>query len=314
MLNITDDISSYPNVHYEQNSKYPFHQLNESAYIESVLKTLIDILGDDFYGYDFFIYSNHGPGNIPPQSAKDFTQRKKVLLYFSDEHGEDPGVFSDNYHAIFKSYIGVAKGKSNIFPLAIGLVKDVPTFPVIPINQRKINVFFSGNLNLNRVGFYKSLTPWGPLFPKKLLATGTGIKLLLRLKRDFSGYFPKSRITFNHKFKSGLSPSAYGETLSQSKVILCPRGYYSTECFRHYEALRAGCIVVSERLPDNHLYKNSPIIQIDNWDDGFKQVNSLLSDKEKMDRLHHQAVEWWENVFSEKATANYISSCLRKLS
>ena len=313
MLNIIDKFSKYPNIHYEKNSIYPFYQLNESTYIESVLEHVIEILGKDFYGYDFFVYSNHGPGNIPPQSVSHLSAKKKVLLFFSDEHGEDPGAFSENYHAVFKSYIGLPTEKPNVFPLAIGLVKDVPTFPTIPINERNTNVFFSGNLNLNRVGFYKSLTNWGSLFPNRLLTTEVGIKLLLNLKRDFSRYFPDSLILFNHKFKSGLTPSVYGETLSQSKVILCPRGYFSTECFRHYEALRAGCIVVSERLPDNHLYKDSPIIQIDNWDEGLKQVGKLIVDQEKMDQLHHQALDWWENVFSEKATAKYITSCLNKL-
>ena len=120
-------------------------------------------------------------------------------------------------------------------------------------------------------------------------------------------------ILFNRGFKSGLTPSTYGETLSQSKVILCPRGYFSTECFRHYEALRAGCVIISERLPDNHLYKNSPIIQIDDWNEGLQQVDKLLADKEKLNQLSQQGLEWWTNVFSEKATAHYIADRLNHL-
>lgn len=307
------EIEQYNNIHYDQNSLYALDQLNEADYIESVLEHLVELLDSKFSNYNFFIYSNHGPGNPPPESVNYFSPKKKVLLYFSDEHGEDPSAFSESYHAIFKSYIGTPKEARNIFPLALGLVNDVPLYPIVPINERKINVFFSGNLNQNRVALYKSLTSLDRLFPERLLTSTTGVKLLVNIKSDFSKRFEDSLILFNNGFKSGLSPSAYGETLSQSKVILCPRGYFSTECFRHYEALRAGCVVISERLPDNHLYKNSPIIQIDNWNDGLKQADKLLADKGKLIQLSQQGLDWWENVFSEKATANYIADRLNYL-
>lgn len=306
-------IERYTNIHYDQNSLYAFDQLNEADYIESVLEHLVELLGSEFSNYDFFIYSNHGPGNHPPESLNYSSPKKKVLLYFSDEHGEDPSAFSDSYYAIFKSYIGTAKEAGNIFPLALGLVKDVPAYPIVPINSRKINVFFSGNLNLNRIALYRSLTSLGRFFPERLLTSATGIKLLVNLKRDFSKRFTDSVILFNNGFKSGLSPSVYGETLAHSKVILCPRGYFSTECFRHYEALRTGCVVISERLPDNHLYRNSPIIQIDNWNDGLKQADKLLADKEKLNQLSQKGLDWWENVFSEKAAANYIADRINHL-
>ena len=306
-------IHGYSNIHYDRNSLYDLASLNESDYIGSVIEYLAEMLGTDFLNYDFFIYSNHGPGNTPPQSVDYASPKKKVLLYFSDEHGEDPTAFSESYHAIFKSYIGAANEERNIFPLALGLVKDVPSYPIVPINERKINVFFSGNLNLNRVAFYKNLTSLGWILPEKLLKRTWGLKLLISIKRDFSKRFPKSMILFNRGFKSGLTPSTYGETLSQSKVILCPRGYFSTECFRHYEALRAGCVIISERLPDNHLYKNSPIIQIDDWNEGLQQVDKLLADKEKLNQLSQQGLEWWANVFSEKATAHYIADKLNHL-
>ena len=303
----------YPNIHYDKHSLYPFQELNESVYIEAVLDHLVEIFGSKFSRYEFIVYSNHGPANPPPESMNCHSPKKKVLLYFSDEHGVDPSPFSGSYHAIFKSYIGTAKEASNIFPLPLGLVKDVPSYPVIPINERKINVFFSGNLNLNRVTLYKSLTSLGRLFPERILSSALGIEFLVKIKRDFSKRFPDSLILFNNGFKSGLTPSTYGETLSQSKVILCPRGYFSTECFRHYEALRAGCVIISERLPDNHLYKNSPIIQVDNWNDGLRQADKLLADKEKLNQLSQHGLDWWENVFSEKAAANYVADRLKTL-
>lgn len=306
----TETLSKYENIRYEENSIYPFAQLNESTYIESVLHHLSTLLGEAFQDFIFFIYSQHGPGNLPPKSAEYPSDKKKVLLYFSDEHGEDPIAYSSNYYAVFKAYVGLAREASRIFPLPIGLVKDVPAFPVVPIHERKINVFFSGNLNSNRLGFYKSLAGLSRTFPLELLNSNKRRTLLLHIKRDFSRKFPDSTIKFNNGFKSGLSPYDYGYTLAQSKIVLCPKGFLSPECFRHYEAIRTGCIVISEKLPDNHLYKNSPIIQVDNWEEGLGMVEQLLRDPHRMQQLHLEALDWWDQVFSEKAAAHYIASHL----
>ena len=94
----------------------------------------------------------------------------------------------------------------------------------------------------------------------------------------------------------------------QSKIVLCPKGFHSTECFRHYEALKQGCIVISEKLSDSYLYNNSPIIQLDNWNGIRKIVNDLLQDESLLMKKSEESLRWYENVMSEKATAMYVLS------
>ena len=302
----------YDNVHYEANSQYQFAELNESKFIEELFTNLVEKFKEKFIDYEFFIFSNHEHGVVPDSSGLD-THKQKILLYFSDEKGEDPAYFSHQYYAVFKSYLSEASSSPNVFPLPLGYVKDVPELPVKPVNERKYNVFFRGNLNVNRLPFYKSFS-FLRYLPDGMRGERFLRDQLVKVKNDYSNYFPQSIICFNNSFKSGLTPSEYSEILSDSKVVLCPAGFSSSECFRHYEAMRAGCVIVSEKLPDNELYNGSPIIQINSWSEGLTIVNKLIQDPAQMHKIHHEALLWWRDRWSEAATANYIRSKLFDLS
>lgn len=306
-------IFEYENVFFDTNSEYEFDQLNESLYITNLIFNLEICLGADFRNYDFYIFSNHSK-DVHPASKMDVSVRKKVLLYFSDESGRDPGVFSEYFFAIFKSYIGTTKTVENVFPLGIGYVKQVPEFSVTDIRNRKINVFFQGNLNKNRIDFHRAFYTLGGIFPsQRILKSRFYRKILLKLRANFNSFFPSSIIAFNDSFKSGLTPEKYGEVLSISKIILCPKGFTQVECFRHYEAMRAGCVIVSEKLPEISFYKDSPIIQIEDWKSGIGVVWELLSDNERLQQVQVETIYWWKNICSEAGMAKYVAKCLQTL-
>src|SRR5215472_152161 len=127
---------------------------------------------------------------------------------------------------------------------------------------------------------------------------------------DFGASFPKSYIRFTHGFKHGLSPECYGRMLNDSKIVLCPRGLSSSETFRHMEALRAGAIVISERLPDTHFYHGSPIVSVRDWRAGLEMARQIIADPKLLARLHLETMKWWNRVCSEEATASYVKSKL----
>lgn len=302
---------TFQNVKFDENSQFSWETLNESGYVRTTLLGLWDLMGDDFQNYLFFIFCNNNNGRTP-SSIHYKTDKKKVLLYLSDERGSDPSDYAPNYFIIFKAYIGTGNFASKVYPFPLGCVNEVPAFGIKPINQRRYNFFFRGNLNVNRLDFYRVVSRLSFILPpQRFLSHPLYRRLLLRIRSDFSRLFPGSIIIFNRNFKEGYSVYEYGQVLAESKIVLSPNGFTSPECFRLYEAMRAGCVVIAERLPDVIFYKDSPIIQVANWKVGLAIANELLKDPERLRILQEKTIEWWNTVCSEKATASYMLEKLR---
>lgn len=294
------------NIRYDKNSEFAWDELNESDFVKETLNQLRLLMGIEFESYLFYIFSNHNSGRIP-ESLELITPKKKVLIYVSDELGTNPSDYSPHYYAIFKAYIGVGDFAVNVFPFPLGCVNGIPQFKLVPIGQRKFNLFFRGNLNTNRIDFYRAFSQFSMFFPpKKLLSHRIYRNFLLWFQSEFQRVFRNSIIIFNKSFKGGYTLTEYGEVLSESKIVLSPMGFNSAECFRVYEAMRAGCVIISEELPPILFYHNSPIIQVSNWNEGIKIAKEILTDTEKMESLHQRTLDWWESVCSEKATASYM--------
>lgn len=303
----------YENVYFDTNSNYSFEELNESEFIKALFFHLNERMNGRGHEYEFYVFSNHDP-QVRPKSLERITDKKKVLLYISDEKNIDPTYLTASYFAVFKAYLGTSWKLPNVFPLSLGCVKGVPELPVKPINSRKYNVFFRGNLNTNRIDFYRNFSPIKYFLPsRRILKHFLYINFLVKLKNNFSHFLPDSIIIFNNGFKSGMGVKEYGGVLAESKIILCPNGFTSAESFRHYEAMRAGCIIISEKLPEIEFYKDSPIIEVENWKTGLSIAKKLLKNEKELERIQTEMIQWWNKKCSESATANFISNQLEFL-
>jgi hypothetical protein len=137
-------------------------------------------------------------------------------------------------------------------------------------------------------------------------------RLQAKIQSVYDNKYPNSYIRFTNGFMRGLDFKEYAEYIRNSKIVLTPHGSVVEECFRHYEAMKCGCIIVSERLPDNYFFSGSPIIQIDDWKEGDKIIKELLRNPQKMQELHLAALQWWQNVMSESAVARYMANIISK--
>lgn len=307
-------IKGLTNVIYDDASTYTFDVLNESLFLEETFTSLSQLMKDEFEDYLFFILSTHD-SSIVPSSIKHETKKKKILIFISEESGALPQHLSQHYFAIFKAYLKADKIiEKNIFNFSLGCVSDVPQLPIKPLNSRKYFVFFTGSLNDRRMPFYFSFIPW--LKSKKLSFLSPFTKqqkILVRLKSNFSKKFPNSYIQFTTGFKEGLSPQTYGQMMANSKIVLCPTGAKSPESFRHNEAMRAGCVIISEKLPNNPFYQNSPIIQIDNWADGFQRTSELLKNEVELENISNATQVWWREKCSSEAVSRFVYSSIQKV-
>lgn len=72
---------------------------------------------------------------------------------------------------------------------------------------------------------------------------------------DISSLYDNAYIRFYSGFNNGDDYNKYAYYLQNSKIVLSPKGFHSTECFRFYEAMRQGCIVITEELPKFHVIR-----------------------------------------------------------
>ncbi|ERM83315.1 hypothetical protein P872_16685 [Rhodonellum psychrophilum GCM71 = DSM 17998] len=294
------------NVYYDKNSVFQFSELNESQYLLKLFQNFEKISDGILENYEFYIFANDDE-KILPDCLNHLSQKKIILYYLADAGGSiDPRPISSNFELIFKTHLEEAFISDNVLPISLGYVNDVPELPVKPIHDRNYNVFFRGDLNRNRFDLYRSFFSQKKFFPRRGLPTTIFRDMAIGFKNDFSNYFPDSLIIFNKGFNTGFSAQEFGKVLADSKIILSPMGFGNAECFRDFEGMRAGCVIISDKLPKTEFYDGSPIIQVENWKEGLLWAKKLIDDSEMLMDYHLKTVDWWNNKCSEKAVAIYM--------
>ena len=128
--------------------------------------------------------------------------------------------------------------------------------PVVPIGERPTDLFFAGSVEHDGGVRYRLASPKARSRRDMLAAVEElarrrpGLRTDIRLTEGFSS--------------SEDAADGYSQALMDARVCLAPRGN-SAETFRVLEGLRAGCVVVSERLPPFWFYEGGPMLQIDSW-------------------------------------------------
>ena len=315
----------FENAFYDSASVYKLKDTNQRVYVKDVLESLSAIM-PSFKEYRFYFFC--ATANIEPDSMNDAFPRK-ILIQWEDQLGTGPSVkVMSSFVCVFKTHLRKKSEKySNLFSYPLGIPYKIKEQPFVPILDRKYNVFYSGNLNKNRVPFYEALAR-GRWSIKRRLAIPI-LKLAARYEYDkkwrnfslrlkslvfkigathFDDIFDASYIEFTRSFEAGLTPDKYGTLLANSKIILSPKGFFNTECFRFYEALRQGCIVITEKLPATAYYHPENYIEVESWDGIDKLIQALLTDDSRMEKLSLKGRIYYQNTLSPMGVAKYIVS------
>ena len=290
------------NVYIIKDEQMPVANLLELKYWKNILEELFTIeIDKQFHNVRFYLVFGNKPIEVP--NDEDILN----VFLIADEHQTlTPGIYNGK-NIIFQSSYSpeVFKNKYlKIYEFPVGYNGKLNLNNATPFLERKTNVFFSGNLHRGRAkmfDFYSHM---------RLLPFFVQHRLQGRIKTFYDNKYPSSYIRFTNGFMQGLRFDEYASYLKNCKIVLSPRGSIVAECFRHYEAMKCGCIIVSERLPENHFFSGSPIIQIDNWKDADRIIKDLLSNPIKMQDLHVAALKWWHDVMSEPAVARYMAEII----
>ena len=219
--------------------------------------------------------------------------KKNIIIGTSDEFMEDISpLYKEKADAIFKQYLLPEQESKNVFSFPLGYNKKHIVCKNKPINERTINAFFAGHMaSVNR---HNNLLP---------------------LIKAFENNRPdKLEIFITNGFNQGFTGLKYSEKLHNSKIAICPPGNESIETFRLYEAMRSGCVVVTPKLPVTEIYKNTSIVQVDDWNNNAATtIIDLLKDENKLTEIKKGIDKDWKEIFSPEAAAKRIIDKLNEL-
>ena len=132
------------------------------------------------------------------------------------------------------------------------------------------------------------------------------------MSRRFPDLRVDIRVTRGFEASAAASPESYSRALMDSRVSLAPRGN-SVETFRVLEGLRAGCVIVGERLPKHWFYDGAPVLQLDSWQDLEAALLPVLRDPVALESMHAGALAWWRDRCSEPAVGRFMAERLNAL-
>lgn len=253
----------------------------EQVYFSNIFRYLIE--WEDFNQYDFYIIGIKQPYDCT------FNERSIVFCLSNEDH-----IIPEDMHAariIFSPYSPLNKDFSNCYPIPLGYNGSLYNIPYKKIGERRIGVFFSGNIYRKRINFFFGI-------------------LIHQLVHFITSLNKRSAITeriqFTRKFTGGLDPKEYSEILMDSRIALVPEGYLSNVSFRFFEAAKMGCIVITRDLYDYWFFKEFPGYQLKSWWQVHRYIKKILSSPEEQKALQEKMKAYYQNYCSEKATANYV--------
>ena len=281
---------------------YDPYKMEQGDYLTKVFYILKEKL-PDFETYTFIVH-NSNSYEQPFTANHSLIGDKKVLIWTSGENKYHPEhLLKGKYHHVFAQYYW---DTDNITSIPLGCYAKIDDeMTLTPMNERLFNMSFIGCLNRNRLELASIISK----IPKTLMILSLYNKpnfMLNILNHLVKFLLPKNYFMFTDNFGKGFDQKSYSNLLSSSKIVLCPRGWTNTESFRIYEAMKAGCVVITEALPDRSYYKGIPVMQVDNWKDGLDLARYYLKHPYLLEKKGAQCRKFYEEKLSPEATAKII--------
>ena len=291
--------------------KYVIDELgNEQKYKGGYTGEMFKYLKKKLKNFDeflFVMYSTNG-SKTPIPLLKKINHPKKVLIWHSSENKKNNmNEVKNDYTHIFSNYYWDTQNTTSI---PLGYFTQSPNSDSIPMGERLYDISFIGCLNRNRLGLASELSG----ISKFWLSMGLSFyknKTLKILNKILQWKWNSDLFQFNEDFNKGMDSESYQYFLQHSKIALCPKGWANSETFRLYEAMKYGCVVISEELPDREYYKGIPTIKVKNWSEGVKIARNLLKNPKKLEQMGLNNKKFYESNLSSKATAEIIAKKLK---
>lgn len=186
-------------------------------------------------------------------------------------------------------------------PIGTYNIEDLPTKP---FHERGSDLFFAGSVVQapGRTARLKARVMPKGLSRAAMLRNVERLRRLPEVRLDV-------RITEGFQESAASDPGDYSRALMDSRLALVPRGA-TTETHRFFQALKYGCIVVTDVVAPIWFYEQAPMVRLRHWDELEDVVLPLLGDRERLEALHRRSLEWWETACSEAAVGRFMARTL----
>lgn len=251
-----------------------------------------------FLGYNPFLNPSYINFLSLIQFLKAWVNRLPGLLYYWFTFLESKRLRQTKYN--------------NIYTIPLGYYKQLE-IPVKDLESRTYDLFFAGSI-FNDTYPKNSLKYWITRWvqPPKTISRKQMIFNANALKQKRPDLNIELSTTSGFFSENNPDAKRYSEEIMNAKICLTPRGT-SFETYRFFEAVRYGCIVLTEALPSRWFYDGSPAIKIKNWQYLEQILEELLDNKELMYKKHQETLMWWRNKCSPEATGQFIVEKLHTL-
>ncbi len=101
----------------------------------------------------------------------------------------------------------------------------------------------------------------------------------------------------------------YAEVMADTQICVAPRGT-THETWRVFDGLKAGCVVIADQLPRHSFYRDSPILQIEDWRNLPDLIDDLLRDPVALRARHEASLRFWREQLSEATLARRYAAAL----
>jgi hypothetical protein len=180
--------------------------------------------------------------------------------------------------------------------------------PQIPMQSRTLDSFFAGELaTILPPTTYRYWVSTSKAEARKQLW-----RVLQQIKRDPEWRIDLDNIGVGESLSRAAQFNTYSQKMMNSRICLAPRGSMA-ETFRLYEGLRAGCLVITNRIPNEPFLRGAPVIQVDHWKELPGLLKKYARDIDTLERYRQNSLEWWKNHCHEKIigpqVAHFLNGC-----
>jgi len=180
--------------------------------------------------------------------------------------------------------------------------------PQLPMEKRTLDSFFAGELATRLpLTTYRYWVSTSKAEARKQLW-----HVLQQLQLDPEWHIDLDNIGVGESVTRAAQFNTYSQKMMNSRICLAPRGSMA-ETFRLYEGMRAGCLVITNRLPDEPFLRGAPLIQVDHWNELPDLLKKYARDLEALEHYRQAGLEWWQNHCYEKVVgvqvAHFLNGC-----